>query len=289
MRPCIERVAPPPCGEDRLGRRRSEEGVAGHGAPCRRGTQSLQPRGPGLTDHVGLAPAADARRVGFDREPYARRPPPCPPPQGGGELRAGFAGSAGKGVTPHPVAASPRLGLSLRRPLRNEFGAASRRVLALGPGSHSAFAACARESSGWSWRSVSQQRFPGRLQRSEAEWKGIRDPAQDFAKRRLLFLSQRSPSGRGGRAPSPRAFPPRRRSSRCQRAGGAGRQGPAHFSLGCQHTWRPARRFLTKVLRDLSAVGSPHRTLALPEVSAQARSDASGHLRSASSLSAAPP
>src|SRR5918995_770145 len=35
---------------------------------------------------------------------------------------------------------------------------------------------------------------------------------------------------------------------------------------------------LTKVLRDLSAVGSPHPTLALPEVSAQARSDASGHL-----------
>ena len=48
--------------------------------------------------------------------------------------------------------------------------------------------------------------------------------------------------------------------------------------IGCQLTWRPARRFLTKVLRDLSAVGSPHRTLALPEVSAQARSDASGHL-----------
>src|SRR3954471_7056286 len=48
--------------------------------------------------------------------------------------------------------------------------------------------------------------------------------------------------------------------------------------IGCQHPWRPARRFLTKVLRDLSAVGSPHRTLALPEVSAQARSDASGHL-----------
>src|SRR4051812_39920199 len=48
--------------------------------------------------------------------------------------------------------------------------------------------------------------------------------------------------------------------------------------IGCQHTWRPARRFLTEVLRDLSTVGSPHRTLALPEVSAQARSDASGHL-----------
>ena len=113
-------------------------------------------------------------------------------------------------------------------------------------------------------------------QRSGVE--GDPGPSARLAKRRLLFLSQRSPSGRGGRAPSPRAFPPRRRSSRCQRAGGAGRQGPAHFSLGCQLTWRPARRFLTKVLRDLSAVGSPHRTLALPEVSAQARSDASGHL-----------
>src|SRR5215212_4613541 len=80
----VGRVAPPPpCGEDRLGRRPSEEGGAGHGAPCRRGTRSLQPQGPGLTDHVGLAPAADARRAGFDREPYARRPPPYPPPQGG--------------------------------------------------------------------------------------------------------------------------------------------------------------------------------------------------------------
>jgi len=29
------------------------------------------------------------------------------------------------------------------------------------------------------WRSLSQRRFPGRLQRSEAEWKAIRDPAQD--------------------------------------------------------------------------------------------------------------
>ena len=40
------------------------------------------------------------------------------------------------------------MGLSRMRPLRNEFGAASRRSLALGPGSHSAFAACARESRG---------------------------------------------------------------------------------------------------------------------------------------------
>ena len=41
---------------------------------------------------------------------------------------------------------------------------------------------------------------------------------------------------------------------------------------------RHVRRSLVQGLRDLSAVGSPHRTLALPEVSAQARSDASGHL-----------
>ena len=49
------------------------------------------------------------------------------------------------------------------RPLRNKFGAASRQLLALGPRSHSACAACARESGGWNWRSVSQQRFPGSL------------------------------------------------------------------------------------------------------------------------------
>src|SRR5215204_5922655 len=85
------RVAPPPpCGEDRLGRRPSEKGVAGHGAPCRRGTQVCQPQGQGPRDPSGPALAADARRADFDREPYARRPPPRsafgrvgPPPQGG--------------------------------------------------------------------------------------------------------------------------------------------------------------------------------------------------------------
>ncbi|MFL5113786.1 MAG: hypothetical protein ACJ8DL_24175, partial [Microvirga sp.] len=40
------------------------------------GLKVRQPQGPGLTDYVALAPAADARRAGFDREPYARRPPP---------------------------------------------------------------------------------------------------------------------------------------------------------------------------------------------------------------------
>ena len=67
---------PPPCGEDRLGRRPSEKGVAGHRAPCPPGTQSPSAARAAPTDRVGPAPAADARRVGFDREPYARRPPP---------------------------------------------------------------------------------------------------------------------------------------------------------------------------------------------------------------------
>ena len=58
------------------------------------------------------------------------------------------------GPRPHPL---PQGDLCESR-----FGAASRQLVALGPG----FAACARESSGWSWRSLSQPRFPGRLQRT---------------------------------------------------------------------------------------------------------------------------
>ena len=55
------------------------------------GLKVRQPQGPGLTDHVGLAPAADARRAGFGRQPYAPAPPsPALPHKGGGELRAGF-------------------------------------------------------------------------------------------------------------------------------------------------------------------------------------------------------
>ena len=71
-----------------VGRTDSAEGRARRGAPgmehlTGEGLKVRQPQGPGLTDHGGLAPAADARRAGLDREPYARRPPPCPPPQGG--------------------------------------------------------------------------------------------------------------------------------------------------------------------------------------------------------------
>ena len=61
------------------------------------GLKVRQPQGPGLTDYVALAPAADARRAGFDRQSYARRPllarPSAEsvlPHKGGGELRAGF-------------------------------------------------------------------------------------------------------------------------------------------------------------------------------------------------------
>jgi hypothetical protein len=87
---CWPSRPPPPCGEDRLGRRPGEEGVAGHGAPYRRGTQVCQPQGPGLTDHVGLAPAADAGGPASTGSPMPGAPLPALPHKGGGELRAGF-------------------------------------------------------------------------------------------------------------------------------------------------------------------------------------------------------
>src|SRR6187200_771027 len=59
--------------------------------------------------------------------------------------------------------------------------------------------------------------------------------------------------------------------------------------IGCQHTWRPARRFLTKILQFLSAVGSPKPDLACQSFRPLHRSDAPAFSRSASSLMAAPP
>ena len=90
-------------------------------------------------------------------------------------LRAGEADTAiavpvrnysltGSAVTPHLGVALPApargQNLALWRPLRNEFGAASRRSLALGPGSHSAVAACARESRGESCAQTLNRAFP---------------------------------------------------------------------------------------------------------------------------------
>src|SRR5829696_98089 len=82
-----------------VGRTDSAEGRARRGSPgiehlTDEGLKVCQPQGPGLTDRVGLAPAADARRADFDREPYARRPPSSLglpesvlPHKEGGELR----------------------------------------------------------------------------------------------------------------------------------------------------------------------------------------------------------
>src|SRR3954471_19802549 len=56
--------------------------------------------------------------------------------------------------------------------------------------------------------------------------------------------------------------------------------------IGCQHTWRPARRFWTKVLQFLSAVGSPDPDLACQSFRPSHRSDAPAFSRSASSLMA---
>jgi|SRR5215203_752878 len=82
-----------------VGRTDSAEGRARRGSPgiehlTDEGLKVCQPQGPGLTDRVGLAPAADARRAGSDREPDARRPPSSLglpesvlPHKEGGELR----------------------------------------------------------------------------------------------------------------------------------------------------------------------------------------------------------
>src|SRR5215207_8658357 len=83
-----------------VGRTDSAVGRARRGSPgiehlTDEGLKVCQPQGPGLTDRVGLAPAADARRAGSDREPDARRPPLLAwpsaesvlPHKEGGELR----------------------------------------------------------------------------------------------------------------------------------------------------------------------------------------------------------
>ena len=150
------------------------------------------------------------------------------------------AGFHRRGRADPPAHIRKRLSSTLRpHPLpqgdlcESRFGAASRQLVALGPG----FAACARESSGWSWRSLSQPRFPGRLQRTpdliRGEWKAIRDPAQDSrsaayssfrrglrkgerkARRRARSLARFSPSGSRSRGCGQRLSPssPRRRGS----------------------------------------------------------------------------
>src|SRR5215207_5918909 len=75
----------------------------------------------------------------------------------------------------------------MRRPLRNELALLRGGVLRWVPGRIPL--RCMRP--GKPWRLISQPPFPGSLQRSAAKWKAIRDPAQDSAKRRLLFLWRR--------------------------------------------------------------------------------------------------
>ena len=63
-------------------------------------------------------------------------------------------------------------------PCERKFGAASRRLAALGPASHSAYAACARESGGESCARTLNSSFPEACNGAKAEWKAIRDRAQ---------------------------------------------------------------------------------------------------------------
>src|SRR4051812_41536941 len=112
------RRAVPPLLLPLAGRTDPAEGRARRGSPgmehlTDEGLKVRQPQGPGLTDRVGLAPAADAALAGFDRQLYARRPPPRsafgrvgPPPQGGRESApalcesASLFGRGGRGEDP---------------------------------------------------------------------------------------------------------------------------------------------------------------------------------------------
>src|SRR4051794_22476499 len=98
------------------------------------GLKVRQPQGPGLTDRVGLAPAADARRAGFDREPYARRGiarrlcvNPLAPLRGGVGVGGGGSNSDVRACARRPYNAwfaATRV-LRLRPPPRSAFQAES--------------------------------------------------------------------------------------------------------------------------------------------------------------------
>src|SRR4051794_22855971 len=64
----------PLVGEDRLGRRPSEEGGAGHRAPGRSRPAVHQPQGQGPRDPSGPAPAADGLQSLVGKVLHARRP-----------------------------------------------------------------------------------------------------------------------------------------------------------------------------------------------------------------------
>src|SRR5215208_3946992 len=81
-------IPPPPCGEDRLGRRPSEGGVAGHGPLGRSRPRDISRRGKRQAIRQASVPAADTAECFVDKALHARRPPPRsafgrvgPPPQ----------------------------------------------------------------------------------------------------------------------------------------------------------------------------------------------------------------
>src|SRR6476619_321097 len=71
-----ESLPPPPCGEDRLGRRPREKGGAGHEDPDRRGTQSPSAAGAGPCVLLRFSRAPDGRRALLNRRSYARSASP---------------------------------------------------------------------------------------------------------------------------------------------------------------------------------------------------------------------
>ena len=109
-------------------------------------------------------------------------------------------------------------GGDLAKWVRRRFASKS---CAWSPGSHSAFAACARESS--ERAAPNRQPLSRKPVRSEAKWKAIRDPAQELAAKRRRISPFAGISGgevataRPAPAPRSASFAPlARRSGRCR-------------------------------------------------------------------------
>ena len=143
---------------------------------------------------------------------------------------------------------------------RADAAAASSRAPRTTAGSAPATAAARRHlcvSVAPSWRGNAEGTDGHLANPAAGPWGGLR--RQRLTLTRTATAVSTSPSGRGGRAPDPPGVPGRR-SSHCQRAGGAGRQGPALNFYRMPVSWRPARRFWTKVLRSCRRSGLRNRT-----------------------------
>ena len=92
---------------------------------------------------------------------------------------------------------------------------------------------------------------------NDASFAAVRQPAAALPVQRHLSLRERRAR------PIPSGVSAEAKVFALSKSGGSRTPGTgSQVFIGCQLTWRPARRFLTKVLQFLSAVGSPKPDLA---------------------------